>query len=62
MTTGFNIFEDKTGMPSAEMNEVGSPVRTRQAARDGKNALALTSQTEQADVANCCRPRRGHDY
>lgn len=62
MTTGVDIFCDKTDMPSAEVTELGSPVRTRLVARDGKNAFQLTSQVEQADVVHCERPRRGHDY
>ncbi len=63
MTTGCNIFRDKTTMPSGETTELGTPVRTHQYTDSPKGAL-VTMRTEPQDmnVSNVARPRRGHDY
>jgi len=63
MTTGVNIFCDKTEMPAKGTTEIGTPVRVRQATESPAGALtAYSCKPEGMQVANVSRPRRGHDY
>lgn len=63
MTTGCNIFHDKTDMPSSAVDEMDSPVRVGQATSSPKGAqVTHTISPRGMDVAHVERPRRGHDY
>ncbi len=63
MTTGCNIFKDKTDMPSGEVTEIGTPVRVHQYTDSPKGAQVMQRLGPQGmNVENVTRPRRGHDY
>lgn len=63
MTTGCNIFRDKTAMPSREQTEIDTPVRVRQSTESAKGAqVTYPTGPRDMNVANVMRPRRGHDY
>lgn len=63
MTTGCNIFKDKTSMPESARDELDDVTRTRQVTNSPAGAMATHStRPEQMNVANLQRPRRGHDY
>lgn len=63
MTTGCNIFRDKTMMPDGETTEIGTPVRVHQHTNSPKGAQVMERLGPQGmDVASVERPRRGHDY
>jgi hypothetical protein len=63
MTTGCNIFHDKTPMPGKERDELDDLTRTRLATTSRAGALASYSpRPEGMNVDNVTRPRRGHDY
>lgn len=63
MTTGCNIFCDKTPMPENERDEMDAPTRTRMSTNSAAGALVAHSpRPDGMNVDNVTRPRRGHDY
>ena len=63
MTAGFNIFRDKTPMPSSAPDEFDDVTRVRQITSSPKGAqVNVRIAPEGMNVESCCRPRRGHDY
>lgn len=62
MTTGCNIFRDKTEMPHPNYAS-DTPVRTAQVSEDSSGAK-LPGEKKNYDMAmkHVDRPRRGHDY
>lgn len=63
MTTGCNIFCDKTPMPGNARDEMDEVTRVRQVTTSPGGAMVPDRiQPEGMNVSNVTRPRRGHDY